>query len=338
MQHLIVVVFALAVLVGGMPSPASAQATTAFTVIPLGVSGGVDEDNLSSYLLAPKGSNDFVAIDAGTLMAGLRKASALGSLASMDQPVESKLTLEEFVLQKRVKAYLISHAHLDHLMGLVINSPDDEAKDILGTASTIDAIRDHIFNWRIWPGFGNEGAGFSLGKYRYVRLAQGAAVPVAGTQMIVEPLALSHGGQASTAFLIRAESHYAAYFGDTGADEIERSGALQAAWARLAPLVKAKALRGMFIEVSYADGRPDKLLFGHLTPAWLMRELHAFARTVEPARPASALSGLTIFITHVKPSLVRGDDPVQQIARELSGRNDLGIRFVFPRQGERIEF
>ena len=58
-------------------------------------------------------------------------------------------------------------------MGLVINSPDDESKDILGTAATIDAIRDHLFNWRIWPGFGNEGAGFNLKKYRYVRLAPG---------------------------------------------------------------------------------------------------------------------------------------------------------------------
>jgi len=330
---------AFAVLLGSVLGAASAADTPAFTAIVLGASGGVDEGNLSAYLLAPRGSNDFIALDAGTLMAGLRKANAVGSLAGMGQPADSNVAPEVFVLQKRIKAYLISHAHLDHLMGLVINSPDDEAKEILGTNATIDTIRDHVFNGRLWPGFGNEGAGFNLKKYRYVRLVFGAAVPIAGTQMTVEALPLSHGaGYASTAFLVGAGAHYAAYFGDTGPDAIEKSNALQVAWRRLAPLVKQKALRGLFIEVSYPDGRPDNQLFGHLTPAWLMHELRAFARTIDPAQPAGALSGLTVFVTHVKPSLVRGEDPVRRIGGELAGRNDLGVRFVFSRQGERIDF
>ncbi len=329
---------ALAVAICSLHAAASDRAP-AFTMIALGTAGGIDEDNLSAYLLAPRGSTDFVALDAGTLMAGLRKANAMGSLAGLGQPADSKLAPEVFALQKRIKAYLISHAHLDHLMGLVINSPDDDAKDILGSAATIDTIRDHVFNWRLWPGFGNEGAGFHLKKYRYVRLEPGMSVPVAGTQMIVELLPLSHGaGYASSAFLVRSGEHYAAYFGDTGPDQVEKSTALQDAWTRLAPLIKSKALRALFIEVSYPDGRPDYQLFGHLTPAWLMRELRAFARTVDPGHPASALSGLAVFVTHVKPALMRGEDPVRQIARELAARNDLGVRFEFPRQGQRIDF
>ena len=146
-------VFALALVCGSLPAADPVSTPGAFTVIALGTAGGIDEDNLSAYLLAPRGSTDFVALDAGTLMAGLRKANAMGSLSGMGQPADSRLSPEAFVLQKRIRAYLVSHAHLDHLMGLVINSPDDEAKDILGTDATIDTIRDHVFNWRLWPGF-----------------------------------------------------------------------------------------------------------------------------------------------------------------------------------------
>ena len=41
----------------------------AFQVIPLGVKGGSDESNLSSYALAVKSSDQYVCVDAGTLNA-----------------------------------------------------------------------------------------------------------------------------------------------------------------------------------------------------------------------------------------------------------------------------
>jgi hypothetical protein len=46
----------------------------AFTVIPLGVRGGLDESNLSSYMVAAAGSSDYICLDAGTLYSGIRKA------------------------------------------------------------------------------------------------------------------------------------------------------------------------------------------------------------------------------------------------------------------------
>ncbi len=39
----------------------------AFTVVPLGVKGGLDESNLSSYLVAAGGTDEYIALDAGTL-------------------------------------------------------------------------------------------------------------------------------------------------------------------------------------------------------------------------------------------------------------------------------
>lgn len=48
----------------------------AFRLVPLGVKGGIDESNLSAYMLAPTGSNNYVCLDAGTLDAGIEKAVA----------------------------------------------------------------------------------------------------------------------------------------------------------------------------------------------------------------------------------------------------------------------
>src|ERR1700744_2109653 len=87
----------------------------AFRIVPLGVKGGIDESNLSAYMLAPAGSNNYVCLDAGTLHFGIEKAVAN---KIYNVPAEQ-------VLKKYIKGYLISHSHFDHLAGLIINSPDD---------------------------------------------------------------------------------------------------------------------------------------------------------------------------------------------------------------------
>lgn len=45
-----------------------------FRVVPLGVKGGIDESNLSGYLVAPAGTNEYICLDAGTIYAGIQKA------------------------------------------------------------------------------------------------------------------------------------------------------------------------------------------------------------------------------------------------------------------------
>jgi len=51
-------------------------AQNSFKVIPLGVKGGLDESNLSAYLIAPEGSDTYVCLDAGTIYNGVAKAFA----------------------------------------------------------------------------------------------------------------------------------------------------------------------------------------------------------------------------------------------------------------------
>ncbi len=329
-----------------------------FTVIALGVSGGLQEGDLPSYLLAQAGSHEFIALDAGTLLTGLQQAKIAGNLddipkdayaalqkADADKNVKdvsvaavSPLQKEPYIMQQHVKAYLISHPHLDHIAGLVINSPDDSAKPIIGTAATIDVLRDDVFNWKVWPNFGNEGEGFQLKKYEYVRVTPDQEIAIAGTPLYVTPFELCHSGVISTAFLVRAEEDYALYFGDTGPDEAEKCDKLQHVWQTIAPLVREKKLRGIFLESSYPDPRDAKQLFGHLTPAWMMKELHRFAEIVDPQQPATALNGLLVMVTHIKPSLQTDMPRRDQIKKQLEEANDLGVTFAFPEQGDRIEF
>ena len=328
------------IMLGGLAQamPAKGNPAAKFVAVPLGVNGGLTEDNLSAYLLAPKGDPNFIALDAGTLLAGLRQVRIQESLPEIKVPADSPLNFEGWMLQKQLKAYLISHAHLDHVAGLIINSTDDSNKEIVGLAGTIDILRDSVFNWKLWPNFGDDGAGFQMKKYHYARLTPGEPYPIKETAMTVTAFPLSHSNYASTAFLIGAGDAYTVYFGDTGPDAVEKSDGLKQVWTAIAPLVRDQKLNGIFLEVSYPEGRSDKQLFGHLTPGWLLKELHVLAELVNPAQPATALTGLTVFVTHIKPVLEREQAPADKIAKDLEQANDLGVKFVIPEQGERLEF
>lgn len=336
-----VVVMLIIIMVSGCARPPVQHETGAakFMAIPLGTKGGLREADLSSYLLAPAGETNFIALDAGTLLTGLQHAKQHGSLQGIEIPADSPLSLEGVVLHHHIKAYVISHAHLDHVAGMVINAPDDSSKPILGLPSTIDYIRDHLFNWKIWPNFGDDGEGFQLKKYQYVRLTPGEPYPVDQTAMVVIPYELSHsGGYLSTAFLVEADGAYLLYFGDTGPDAVEESDRMYQVWTAVAPLVREKRLHGMFLECSFPSDHPDNQLFGHLTPTWMMEELRTLANLVNPDHPEMALRGLRVVVTHIKPTLNRDDAPEQTIMNELSELNDLGVEFMLPESGQRLVF
>lgn len=309
-----------------------------FVTIVLGTAGGLTEANLSSYLLAPIGSTDFVALDAGTLLTGLQQANRKGNLSEFVVPTESPLSVEGQVLTQHIKAYLISHAHLDHLAGLVLNSPEDTNKTILGLTPTIEHLRDHLFNGQIWPNFGDEGPGVPLKKYHFVRLQPGEEQAIEGTQMTVRSFPLCHAGVPSTAFLLQAHNFSALYVGDTGPDDAEHCDNLHLVWQAIAPLVRQRQLRGMFVEISYPDKRDITHLYGHLTPRWLMAELHHLAAFVDAQHPTDALSKLTVIVSHIKPTLQRAQPERAQIMQQVEALNDMGIHFLFPEQGDRIAF
>ena len=292
---------------------------TAFKVIPLGIYGGTDESNLSSYMIAPVGSDKYVCLDAGTLHAGIVKASQQKIFAS-----------SENILKKNIQGYLISHPHLDHIAGLIINSPDDSTKNIYGLPFCLDVIQDKYFSWKSWANFGDKGEVPQLKKYHYVYLNPDSVTALANTSMHVKAFELSHSNPyKSTAFLINTGNAYVLYLGDTGADEIEKSARLKELWQAIAPLIKAKQLRGIFIETSFPNEQPAGKLFGHLTPDLLMKEMQQLATFAG----ADNLRNVSIVITHIKPT---GNNE-SIIKTQLKQRNNLQLKLVFPLQGKLLE-
>jgi 3',5'-cyclic-nucleotide phosphodiesterase len=291
-----------------------------FRVVPLGVKGGIDESNLSAYMLAPVNSNNYVCLDAGTLHTGIEKA------------IENKTFAvpAEVVLRKYIKGYLISHSHLDHLAGLIINSPDDTVKNIYAFADCIETFKTNYFTWKSWANFADEGETPHLKKYHYKVLNPGEETPVENTEMWVKAFPLSHSNLTSTAFLIRKNDSYMLYLGDTGPDEIEKSHNLESLWQAIAPLIKEKKLKAIMIEVSFPDEQPDKTLFGHLTPRWLMTELDA----LEKLSGQGSLKGFNIVVTHVKPP----QSSIDRLKKQLAAENKLQLNLIYPQQGKAINF
>lgn len=338
----VIAVLASVVIVAGALTPAAEgrdPAAPAFDLVVLGDAGGLDESNLTAFLLFPAGGDAGIALDAGTLHAGIRAALASGALSGLPLEEGGKLGPEGQVLQRHVKAYLISHAHLDHVAGLILSSTDDAPKPILARPETLTILREHVFNWKLWPNFATDGTPPVLARYTLTPLASREPQAIAGTSFRVTAFPLSHGGaDGSTAFLVETGGQSLLYVGDTGPDAVEGKGRLHALWTQVAPLVRARSLRAILIEASFPSDRPDDRLYGHLTPRWINEELGVLAALVDPAAPAAALRGLPVVITHVKPSLERGETPRARIERELRESNPYGVRFVLAKQGERLRF
>jgi len=303
-----------------------------FNIVVLGCMGGPGEQNLSSYLIAPIGSSNYAALDAGTLLPGI--VMALKKKRIPEVPVTSyqPLVSEFEVLKNHVKAYLISHAHLDHVAGLIIDSPGDSKKQILGIDSTIDYIRDHLFNGAIWPNFSDEGE-HAIGQYSYLRLPLGEKRKIPGTSMCVETYPLNHPcGYLSSAFLIEEKASYVLYVGNTSPDALEKKKCLHDLWKRVTPLIREDKLHAIFIECSYPDSAKDEELYGHLKPSYLMQELESLAHSVNSSHPEKALQKLKIFVVHIKSSSSQGLTYEEQVQMRLKELNRYHLPLFFPKQ------
>jgi len=290
-----------------------------FKIVPLGVKGGIEESNLSAYMVAASGTNNYVCLDAGTLHYGIEKA------------IENKvftITAEQ-VLRKYIKGYLISHAHLDHISGLIINSPDDTAKTIYALSDCIETVKTHYFTWESWANFTDGGAAPQLKKYHYQVLKPDSLYSLVNTEMTVKAFPLSHSNLTSTAFLLNNKDNYLLYLGDTGPDAVEKSENLKNLWEAIAPFIKSKKLKAIMIETSFPDEQADKTLFGHFTPRWLMAEM----KNLSNLTGKDALNGFNVIVTHVKPL----NSNIEKIKAQLIAENKLQLNLIFPEQGKMLE-
>ncbi|KAG5460444.1 MAG: cAMP phosphodiesterases class-II-domain-containing protein [Olpidium bornovanus] len=268
--------------------------------------------------------------------------------------------------------------------------------DVSRLSETISDLQDSIFNNRAWPNLADDGPDHA-NVYRYVRLPErspqslrpyvagaGSDVPSDGTgiKLTIEAHPLSHAGVTSTAFLVKSDADnagsapseafrapYVLFLGDVGPDSVElkvdRSRPkLSDVWRRVAPLVRQGQLRGILMECSYLSSRPDDILFGHLTPKYIIEELRVLASLVKEEKPSASgeiatpnnvtiarppgafagetlstapLDGLNVVVFHVKSTNSSSSFAMRKIvAEELDELNGLGVRFLVPPAATKI--
>lgn len=169
---------------------------------------------------------------------------------------------------------------------------------------------------------------------------------------------ISHGSNSeshtylSSAFFLRNElaDREILLFGDVEPDSVAKTPYNVHVW-RVASFMVPHRLKAIFIECSWPSGRPDALLFGHMTPEHLVEEFKVLAREVvkyrtginapAPSDLAGALNGLRVYIIHCKATFERANTrPVNHVigdqVRTLSNKAKLGVEILTADQGMRI--
>ena len=291
----------------------------ALEIVPLGVYGGSDESNLSAYLVGEESKNEYIAMDAGTLYAGIKKAI---ELKTFNTDISD-------VLKNYIKGYFISHGHLDHLSGMIINSPEDAKKNIYGTKEMIDVLKNNYFTNAAWANFGSEGEMPILNKYQYITKEHLNQFKIEHTNLNATLYELSHVNPwKSAALKVSTLNTSLIYLGDTGADRVEKTNHLKTVWKDIAPEIKNGKLKAIMLEVSFPNSQPEHLLFGHLTPQLFMEEMNQLAEFVGIEK----MKHFKIVITHLKP---KGNN-IETIKKELNDLNNLHLNFIYPEQGQKI--
>ena len=223
----------------------------------LGCSGGIGGSHLrtTSMLL-----DDDVLVDAGTGVGDL----SLVELTSIDH-------------------IFLTHSHLDHIATIpfivdTVGQMRDRPLTVHALPATIDALRNHIFNWSVWPDFA-EIPSRAAPYLRYEAINVGETVTLNGRRITALPAnhvvpALGYHIDSGAASLV--------YTGDTTKND--------ALW----PIVNRIAnLRYLIIECAFCNGERDLARVAkHLCPSMLAEELQKLERPVE------------LYITHLKPSEV----------------------------------
>ena len=95
-----------------------------------------------------------------------------------DLPCKTPRANAAYIFRQLIGGYCITHPHLDHVSGLIMNTagimPKDAKKVIAGLSTTIDALKTHIFNDIIWPNLSDENGG--VGFVTYKRLVDASVI------------------------------------------------------------------------------------------------------------------------------------------------------------------
>ncbi|KAF2843664.1 hypothetical protein M501DRAFT_926084 [Patellaria atrata CBS 101060] len=101
-----------------------------------------------------------------------------GVFAGLPFPYASARANALHVVREHISTYLITHPHLDHVSGFVINTAGfhntSRPKKLAALPSTVNAIKTYLFNDVIWPNLTDEDGG--VGFVTFQRLAEGGNI------------------------------------------------------------------------------------------------------------------------------------------------------------------
>lgn len=219
----------------------------------LGCSGGIGGNlRTTSFLL-----DRDVLIDAGTGV--------------------SELSLSEI---SEIDHVFVTHSHLDHIacIPFMVDSAGfmrDRPLTIYASEETLDILRQHIFNWKIWPDF-SEIPNAQQPYLRYQSIELGETVVLNGRKITAIPA--NHVVPA------------VGYQLDSGKASLVFSGDTTTCDALWKVVNKIKNLRYLVIETAFSNSEKELAIISkHLCPSLLAEELVKFKREAE------------VFITHLKP-------------------------------------
>jgi cAMP phosphodiesterase len=191
----------------------------------------------------------------------------------------------------------ITHSHLDHIacMPLLIDSVGfmrDHPLTIYVTEETLEILRAHVFNWKVWPDF-TQIPNARNPYMRFQTIAIGETVDLGGRR--ITPIPAVHTVPA-VGFHLDSGSASLIFSGDTTAND--------ALWDTAN---RIENLRYLIIETAFSDNEKKvAILSKHLFPSMLAEELLKFRGDAE------------VFITHLKPGEV--ELTMRQIEKAVHGR------------------
>jgi ribonuclease BN (tRNA processing enzyme) len=219
----------------------------------LGCSGGIGGSLRTTAFLV----DDDILVDAGTGVGDL----PLESLAKIDH-------------------IFVSHSHLDHVTSIpflvdTVCWMRASPITVYGTRDTLDILRAHIFNWKVWPDFTQiPDSDQPFMAWREIEV--GEAVELGGRRITAIP---ANHTVPAVGYLLDSGRASLAYSGDTtGSDGMWRA------------VNEAANLRYLIIETAFSNKERDIAVASkHLCPSMLARELEKMRASPE------------VFITHLKP-------------------------------------
>jgi ribonuclease BN (tRNA processing enzyme) len=189
------------------------------------------------------------------------------------------LTLTEL---KQIDHIFVTHSHLDHVVSIpflvdTVGGMRDSPITVHATEETLDILRKHLFNWKIWPDFA-EIPNRDKPYLRYESFRLGETVSMRGRR--IRSLPANHVVPAVGFHLDSGEGSLV-FTGDTTTND--------ALWEEVN---RIENLRYLIIETAFSNGeRALAVASKHLTPDLLAQEL---AKLAHPAK-------VRIFVSHLKP-------------------------------------